>query len=71
MKGVAWEGGIRVDCAVYAPWLPSGVKRDDLFHVSDWLPTLSSLANANIEIDRIFDGIDLSKMIERGKLKFE
>lgn len=66
MKGLAWEGGIRVDCGIYAPWLPSGVKRDNYFHVSDWLPTLASLANTGIKFDRELDGIDLSKMISKG-----
>lgn len=66
MKGTSWEGGIRVDCVIYAPFLPSGVVRENLFHVSDWLPTLNTLAGAKIKFDRYLDGLDLSKMIQYG-----
>lgn len=51
---------------MYAPFLPSGVVRKDLFHISDLLPTLATLANADFKIDREIDGFDLSKMITTG-----
>jgi arylsulfatase A-like enzyme len=47
--------------------LPSGAKRDNYFHVSDWLPTLASLSNAGINFDRQLDGINLSRMITSGE----
>lgn len=67
MKGTAWEGATRVDCAIYAPFLPSGVTRNNYFHVSDWLPTLATLANTGIQFDRKLDGIDQSNMIVKGE----
>lgn len=67
MKGLAWEGGIRVDATVYAPSLPSGVVRQDKIHITDWLQTLNSLANSGATYDRKFDGMDLSKMIKGGQ----
>lgn len=68
MKGLAWEGGIRVDCLVWGSWLPKGEKRDGLIHVSDWLLTLPALANAKINLDREIDGLDLSEMILNKKV---
>jgi arylsulfatase A-like enzyme len=66
LKGLTWEGGIRVNAMVYASWLPSGVVRNDYFHVTDWLQTLTTLADSNIRVDRVLDGMDLSNMIIKG-----
>lgn len=64
IKGFGWEGAIRVPCILFAPWLPSGVIRKKFMHVVDLLPTLISLAEVNVTIDGIIDGIDLSNMIK-------
>lgn len=55
---------------IYAPFLPSGVVRKNLFHVSDFLPTLATLANADYKIETKIDGHDLSQMITKGEGPF-
>jgi arylsulfatase B len=40
-----WEGGIRVPAFIWSPLLKSHVNRE-LFHVTDWLPTLMSAIGA-------------------------
>jgi hypothetical protein len=43
---------------------------NDYFHVTDWLPTLASVANTGIKFDRQLDGLDLSNMIKTGEGPF-
>lgn len=43
--------------------MPQSTVRKNLFHVSDFLPTLSTLAEADLQITDTIDGIDLSAMI--------
>lgn len=60
---MGWEGGIRVNGILYAPFLPRKQIRNKLFHVTDLLPTFASLADSDVVIDREIDGLDLSEMI--------
>jgi len=46
MKGSLYEGGVKVDAFVYSPIIPYtlyGSSYDDMFHVSDWFPTILSM----------------------------
>jgi arylsulfatase B len=64
-KGSNWEGAIRTNAIIYAPFLANrGVIRDQIFHVSDWLPTFSSLAG--FKINTRLDGVDQWRMINHG-----
>ncbi|MFT5422906.1 MAG: arylsulfatase A [Phycisphaerales bacterium] len=61
-----YEGGIRVPCIVWRPGLvPQGVTIDSVGHMTDWLPTLLSLAGETPSADLLdsIDGIDLSPVL--------
>lgn len=62
-KQSGWEGGIRTNAIVYSPSLPTSVVKDELFYVSDLLPTLNTLSNAGFKINADIDGIDQSRML--------
>lgn len=62
-KGSLFEGGIKVDAFIASPLLTqSGFLYDNLFHASDWFPTLLSLAGVSYDApsDLSLDGIDHS-----------
>lgn len=63
-KNAGWEGGIRTNAIIYAPFLPKGIVKNEIFHISDFLPTLRTLSNANFEISSNIDGIDQSRVIK-------
>lgn len=62
-KQTAWEGGIRTPAIIYAPFLPQGVIRSKYFYIADFLPTLLTLSNSNVQVKTPIDGMDLSKML--------
>ena len=67
-KGTLYEGGVKVDAFIYSPLLPTstqGAKYTNLFHVTDWFPTLLSLAGISYTptSNHSFDGVDHSTMI--------
>ncbi|KAG5683759.1 hypothetical protein PVAND_013024 [Polypedilum vanderplanki] len=62
-KQSAWEGGIRTAAIIYAPFLPQGVIRNRYFYIADFLPTLLTISNANVNISTPIDGMDLSNML--------
>eukprot|EP00595_Chromulina_sp_UTEXLB2642_P001428 CAMPEP_0196762822 /NCGR_PEP_ID=MMETSP1095-20130614/2863_1 /TAXON_ID=96789 ORGANISM="Chromulina nebulosa, Strain UTEXLB2642" /NCGR_SAMPLE_ID=MMETSP1095 /ASSEMBLY_ACC=CAM_ASM_000446 /LENGTH=483 /DNA_ID=CAMNT_0042114725 /DNA_START=416 /DNA_END=1867 /DNA_ORIENTATION=- len=64
MKGSLFEGGIKVDSFIYSPLLEqSSIIYDNLFHVSDWFPTILGLAGISYTAsdDKPLDGVDHSK----------
>lgn len=61
-----YEGGIKVPCVVWRPGLvPQGASTDSVGHMTDWLPTLLSLAGtpASAELLGSVDGIDLTPVL--------
>lgn len=61
-KGSIWEGGTRVPGFVHSPLLPDSVQgseSQDLFHVTDWLPTIVRLAGGQTSRNRPLDGHDI------------
>jgi arylsulfatase B len=66
-KESSWEGAIRTNAIVYAPFLSNqGVIRNQLMHVSDWLPTLGRLAGFRFDSGVKLDGVDQWGMINNG-----
>jgi len=64
-KHSGWEGGIRTNAIVYAPFLKNfGVVRDQLMHVSDWLPTFGEVAGFKVPAN--IDGKSQWKIINSG-----
>merc|ERR1712100_382453 len=54
-KTSIWEGGTRVPGFVHSPMLPADVRgtvSQELYHVTDWLPTLVEVAGANTKRNR-------------------
>ncbi|MFR9672837.1 MAG: sulfatase/phosphatase domain-containing protein, partial [Rikenellaceae bacterium] len=63
-KTSVWEGGVRVPCVVRAPSkVPAGGSCDLVTSTMDILPTLASLAGAEVPTDRVIDGCDISKIL--------
>eukprot|EP00117_Sycon_ciliatum_P011472 scpid54939/ scgid12937/ Arylsulfatase J len=67
-KSTLFEGGTRVPTMVYSPLLQKhGYVNTDLFHSTDWLPTLASIAGAKPEdIPHNVDGMDASQSLLAG-----
>lgn len=57
-KASTWEGGARVPGLVYAPGrLTPGGTVDSMVHVTDWYPTLTTLAGGDVSGEDL-DGVD-------------
>jgi arylsulfatase A-like enzyme len=69
MKGLVYEGGIRVPAIVRWPDGLDAAKRNDGFgHFTDWLPTLCGIAGAKLS-DRTLDGHDILPLLRGEKQK--
>jgi len=71
-KGTLWEGGTRGAAFVHSPLLQEaskGTTNEGLIHVTDWMPTLASLAGVpKHQIEELhMDGIDQTDMLLKGK----
>ena len=54
-----WEGSLRVACLVRWPGnIPAGSVSNEIVHITDLLPTFSTVAGYDVPDDRIIDGID-------------
>jgi arylsulfatase len=68
-KTSAWEGGLRVPFIIRAPGKVAAGKTSDLVTATiDLLPTIAKIAEAEMPIDRVLDGLDLSAVFH-GTLK--
>ncbi|MEP4079448.1 sulfatase [Haloferula sp.] len=62
-KTTCWEGGLRVPCIVRAPGrVPAGATNDLVTATIDLMPTIATLAGAEMPDDRTLDGLDISKV---------
>ncbi|XP_022918215.1 arylsulfatase B-like [Onthophagus taurus] len=61
IKGSLWEGGVRSVAFISSQlFLQRGRVSTDLIHVTDWLPTILSAANSEVNLfDLDIDGVDL------------
>ncbi|KAM7282183.1 arylsulfatase B [Ixodes scapularis] len=67
-KTTPWEGGVHVPAIIWSP-LFSGMRGYDysnLFHITDWLPTLYQLAGGDPSDLGDIDGISQLKALRRG-----
>ena len=63
-KGSAYEGGSRVPCVVRWPGkVPAGKTSSALWATIDFLPTIASLAGADLPSGRAIDGQDQSDLL--------
>ncbi|KAG8592980.1 hypothetical protein GDO81_000684 [Engystomops pustulosus] len=67
-KGTYWEGGIRSVGFVHSPFLKlKGHVCKELIHITDWFPTLVTLAGGEIGEDMKLDGYDIWETVSEGK----
>jgi arylsulfatase A-like enzyme len=66
VKNTLWEGGIRGAAFVWSPLFNSSQRvSNQLFHISDWLPTLLKAAGNVVKLNGI-DGIDQFEALASG-----
>ncbi|XP_033870643.3 arylsulfatase J-like [Acipenser ruthenus] len=66
-KGTYWEGGIRAVGFVHSPLLLNkGTLCRGLLHITDWYPTLVTLAEGQLDEDLLLDGYDVWETISEG-----
>lgn len=59
IKATVFEGGVRVPACVFSPRLKDRFRvSDELFHITDWFPTLYKLAGGDLSKIRDLDGVD-------------
>ncbi|XP_060839029.1 arylsulfatase B-like [Rhopalosiphum padi] len=58
-KGAVLDGGVRGVAAIWSPWLKKKHRiSENLFHITDWLPTLYTAAGGNFDDLGQIDGVD-------------
>ncbi|XP_008216017.2 arylsulfatase B [Nasonia vitripennis] len=59
IKATVFEGGVRVPACVFSPRLKDRFRvSDELFHITDWFPTLYKLAGGDLSKIQDLDGVD-------------
>ena len=71
MKGSLFEGGVKVDAFISSPLIPYtlyGSSYDDMFHVSDWFPTILTMVGITYKPPTGFelDGHDMYPALTTG-----
>ncbi|KAL5254080.1 hypothetical protein ACHWQZ_G013741 [Mnemiopsis leidyi] len=61
-KWTIWEGGVKVPAFVRGPGITPNAKSQDLFHITDWLPTLAGLVGVTPKMK--LDGVDQSGLLK-------
>ena len=63
-KTSSWEGGFRVPCIMRAPGkIPPGSACELVTSTLDILPTIATLTEGRVPLDRVIDGLDLTEII--------
>ncbi|XP_077512968.1 arylsulfatase B-like [Amblyomma americanum] len=66
-KATLWEGGIRCAALVWSPLLKNSPRvSSQLMHISDWLPTLYSVAGGDVHGLGPLDGVDQWHALSKG-----
>lgn len=66
-KGTTWEGGLRVPGIFWRPGRIRPQTVQDMASTLDLFPTLVSMAGVRLPEGRVYDGFDLTAMLERGE----
>lgn len=67
MKFTLFEGGVHGVACVFSPLIKQKARIiNDLFHMTDWLPTLYSAAGGNTADLGVIDGVNQWPTISRG-----
>jgi len=61
-KWTVWEGGVKVPAFVRGPGILPGVVSTELFHITDWLPTIAGLVGLETQLK--LDGVDQSGLLQ-------
>ena len=68
-KGSLWEGATRTPAFIHGPGLTSRVEQN-IFHITDWYPTIMEIINKNIKGPPI-DGIGAWKALTQNSLNWK
>jgi arylsulfatase B/arylsulfatase I/J len=64
-KATIWQGGVRSAGFITGPGIPKNSSSDQLFHVTDWLPTVLSLVGCENKQDpKEQDGVDQTRNLK-------
>jgi arylsulfatase A len=67
-KFSTYEGGHRVPCVMWWPGtIPAGTDTAEIATTLDFMPTLAALAGADLPQGRIFDGNNITGMLQAGQ----
>lgn len=67
-KGTSYEGGVRVPTVIWGPGNVSPGVISKMGSTLDLLPTITTLAGAQVPQDRVYDGFDLSPVFKGEKV---